>query len=166
MLAAERGIERLHNTIRMLRSRMDQSMPSGTADLSHVTDLMNIGTAFMDAMNDDFNTPKALATLFDFNREVNTLLSSGRPVSVGTLAAIDGLYRELGGHVLGVIPDDLTKDMGSEMVEGLMDIILGIRQRYREAKDWDRADLLRQELGKLGIVAEDRPEGTTWRIEK
>ena len=166
MLAAERGVERLHNTVRMLRSRMDHSIPSGTADLSHVTDLMNIGTAFMDAMNDDFNTPKALATFFDFNREVNTLLSEERPVSVGTLAAIDGLYRELGGNVLGIIPADLTKDMGGEMIEGLMDIILDIRQRYREVKDWDRADLLRQELSHLGIVVEDRSGGATWRVEK
>jgi cysteinyl-tRNA synthetase len=127
---------------------------------------MNIGTVFMDAMNDDFNTPKALATFFDFNREVNTLLSAGRPVSVGTLAAIDGLYRELGGNVLGIIPDDLTKDMGGELVEGLMNIILDIRQRYREVKDWDRADLLRQELSHLGIVVEDRTGDATWRIEK
>jgi cysteinyl-tRNA synthetase len=166
MLAAERGVERLHNTVRMLRSHMDQSIPSGTADLSHVTDLMNIGTTFMDAMNDDFNTPKALATLFDFNREVNTLLTAGGPVSVGTLAAIDGLYRELGGKVLGIIPDDLTKDMGGELAEGLMDIILNIRQRYREVKDWDRADVLRQELSRLGVVVEDRSEGATWRVEK
>jgi cysteinyl-tRNA synthetase len=166
MLAAERGIERLHNTVRLLRSRMKQSMPSGTADLSHVTDLMNVGTEFMDAMNDDFNTPKALAVLFDFSREVNTRMTAEQPLSVGTLAAIDGLYRELGGRVLGIIPDDLTQDLGSKLVEGLMEIVLDIRQRYRETRDWDRADLLRQKLSRLGVVVEDRAEGPTWRVER
>jgi len=166
MLAAERGVERLHNTVRLLRSRMKQSMPSGTADLSHVTDLMNVGTEFMDAMNDDFNTPKALAVLFDFSREVNTRMTAEQPLSVSTLAAIDGLYRELGGRVLGIIPDDLTQDLGSKLVEGLMEIVLDIRQRYRETRDWDRADLLRQKLSRLGVVVEDRAEGPTWRVER
>ncbi|MEJ2325427.1 MAG: class I tRNA ligase family protein, partial [Chromatiaceae bacterium] len=90
MAGAERGIERLHNTVRLLRMRMTDARPAGTADLSHVTGLMNVGNVFVEAMNDDFNTPKALAALFDFAREVNTLLDSNQPLSVGTLAAIDG----------------------------------------------------------------------------
>jgi cysteinyl-tRNA synthetase len=166
MLAAERGIERLHNTVRILRMRMKQAIPAGTADLSHVTDLMGIGNEFMEAMNDDFNTPQALAALFDFAREVNTLLDSNQPLSVGTLAAIDGLFRELGGQVLGIIPDDLTQDVGSELIEGLMEIVLEVRQRYRETKDWDQADLLRERLSKLGITVEDRSEGPAWRLTK
>jgi cysteinyl-tRNA synthetase len=166
MAAAERGIERLHNTVRTLRRRMEAAMPAGTADLSHVTDLMNIGNVFADAMNDDFNTPKALAALFDFAREVNTMLDSNQPLSVGTLAAIDGLFRELGGQVLGIIPGDLTQDVGSDLVGGLMEIILGFRQKYRETKDWDNADLLREKLEKLGVSVEDRPEGPSWRLAK
>jgi len=87
-------------------------------------------------------------------------------LSVGTLAAIDGLFRELGGQVLGIIPDDLTQDVGSELIDGLMEIVLEVRQRYRETKDWDRADVLRERLGKLGITVEDRAEGPAWRLTK
>jgi len=166
MFAAGRGVERLQNTVRRLRSRMKHAMPAGTADLSHVTDLMERGNLFMDAMNDDFNTPQAIASLFDFNKEVNELLTSGQPVSRGTLAAIDGLYRELGGQVLGIIPDDLTRDIGSELVEGLMEIVLDVRRQYREAKDWEQADMLRRKLAQLGILVEDRPEGPTWRVRR
>ena len=119
----------------------------------------------MAAMEDDFNTPKAIASLFDFNKDVNALLASGQPVGRGTLAAIDGLYRDLGTKVLGIIPDDLTQDIGSELVEGLMDIILDIRQQYRTAKDWNRSDALRHQLAELGIAVDDRPEGPTWRVE-
>jgi len=166
LLAAERGVERLHNTVRALRMRMEQTIPAGTADLSYITDLDAHRDAFIAAMDDDFNTPKALASLFDLNKEVNALLASGQPVSRGTLAAIDGLYRELGGQVLGIIPDDLAYDVGGELVEGLMNIILGIRERYREAKDWEQADALRRQLTELGIVVEDRPERPTWRVER
>lgn len=166
ILAAERGIERLHNTVRTLRMRMKHVIPAGTADLSHVTGLMSIGNEFVEAMNDDFNTPRALAALFDFAREVNTLLDSNQPLSVGTLAAIDGLFHELGGQVLGIIPDDLTQDVSSELVNGLMEIVLDVRQQYRDSKDWDRSDLLREKLSELGITVEDRPEGPAWRLTK
>ena len=165
MQAAQRGVERLHNTVRALRHRMEQSVPSGTADLSYITDLDAHREAFTEAMNDDFNTPKAIAALFDFSKEVNSLLESGQPVSRGTLAAIDGLYRDLGGQVLGIIPDDLTQEVGGELVDGLMELILDLREQAREAKDWETADTLRDRLNELGISVEDRPEGTTWRVE-
>jgi len=127
---------------------------------------MPIARQFMEAMDDDFNTPQALAILFDLNREVNELLNSRKPLSQGTLAAIDGLYRDLGGRVLGIIPDDLTQDVGGELIEGLMGVILGIRRRYRDSKDWEQADTLREQLAELGIVVEDRPEGPAWRVER
>ncbi len=166
MLAAQRGVERLHSTVRALQTRVDHAMPSGTADLSYITDIDVYRDAFMEAMNDDFNTPKAIAALFDFNKEVNTLLDSGQPLSRGTLAVIEGLYRELGGQVLGIIPDDLTQEISGEWVEGLMDVILSVRQRYRENRDWEQADALRRQLTDLGIVVEDRPEGPIWRVER
>jgi cysteinyl-tRNA synthetase len=165
VLAAERGVERLHNTVRALRKRLEDAMPTGTADLSYITELDPYRDAFTEAMNDDLNTPKAIAALFDLNKEVNTLLASGQPLGRGTLSAIDGLYRDLGEKVLGIIPSDLTQDIGGELVGGLMDIILDIRQQYREAKDWDQADALRRQLTELGIVVDDRPDGPVWRVE-
>jgi cysteinyl-tRNA synthetase len=141
-------------------------MPTGTADLSYITELDPFRDAFMEAMNDDFNTPKAIAALFDLNREVNILLSSEQAMGRGTLSAIDGLYRDLGGKVLGIIPDEFAPDADSDVVNGLMDIVLGIRQQYREAKDWDQADTLRRQLSELGIVVDDRPDGPVWRLEQ
>lgn len=165
MLSAQRGVERLHNTVRALRARAERAMPSGTADLSYIANIDPHRDAFVEAMNDDFNTPRAIAALFDFSKEVNTLLSSGEPMSKGTLAVMDSLYRELGGKVLGIIPNDLSQDTDSELVEGLMDIILEIRRQYRVSKDWDQADLLRRQLSGIGVVIEDRPEGPIWRLE-
>ena len=165
MLAAQRGVDRLHNTVRALRMRAEHSMPTGTADLSYIADIDPHRDAFIEAMNDDFNTPQAIAALFDFSKEVNTLLTSGEPVSRGTLAVMDNLYRELGEGVLGIIPDDFTQKVGGELVEGLMDILLDIRQQHRMDKNWERADTLRRQLSELGVVVEDQPDGPIWRME-
>ena len=165
ILAAERGLERLHNTVRALRRRLENALPSGTADLSYIAEFDPYRDKFIAAMDDDFNTPQAIATLFDFNREVNTILASDQLMGRGTLAAVDNLYRELGGRILGIIPDNLTKAAGGELAEGLMDIILDLRQRYRQNKEWAQADALRRRLTELGIAIDDRPEGTTWRVE-
>ncbi|NIV34865.1 MAG: hypothetical protein GWN58_37040, partial [Anaerolineae bacterium] len=43
---------------------------------------------------------------------------------------------------------------------------LGLRQGYRDSKDWEQADALRERLGELGVVVEDRPEGPIWRVER
>jgi cysteinyl-tRNA synthetase len=166
VLAAERGVERLHNTVHTLRKRMEDAVPSGTADLSYITEIDPYRDAFVEAMDDDFNTPKAIAAIFDFNKEVNTLLASEKPLGRGTLAAIDGFYRELGGKVLGIIPSDLTYDVGGDLVERLVDIVLGIRQQYRDARAWEHADELRRQLADIGILVDDRPEGTVWRLER
>jgi len=165
IVSAERGIERLHNTVRALRTRIQNAIPAGTADLSYITELDPYREAFIEAMDDDFNTPRAIAVLFDFSKQVNTLLASGQPLGRGTLSAMDSLYRELGGKVLGIIPNDLGDEISSEVIEGLMRIILDIRQEYRQAREWERADALRDRLAALGIAVEDRPEGPTWRME-
>lgn len=165
MLAAERGVERLHNTVRALRQTREERESAGNATDSHIDDLMPYSERFVEAMNDDFNTPRAIAALFDLNREVNEMLNSGDALSQNTLAAVDDLYRELGGEILGIVPDDLTDEAGGEVVEGLMDIVLAVREQYRQAEKWEQADALRECLADLGIVIEDRAEGPVWRLE-
>jgi cysteinyl-tRNA synthetase len=120
---------------------------------------------FEAAMNDDFNTPKALATLFDFANEVNRYLDQEPQVSTGTLAAMDKIAQELGGDVLGILPQDLVDErVGGDMVEGLVELLLDLREEYREERAWDKADEIRARLSDMGIALEDGPEGTGWRV--
>ncbi|TET52920.1 MAG: cysteine--tRNA ligase, partial [Anaerolineales bacterium] len=165
MLSAVRGTERLHHTVRRLRSVVQSAVPSGTTDLSYVNCLDSHRQAFQAAMDDHFNTPKASAARFNLNTERNKLLETKDPVSGGTLAAIDGLYRRLGGQVLGIIPDEFGEGANAELVDGLMNLVMDVRDSYRSAEDWEKADKLRDELAKLGIAVEDRPDGAAWRIE-
>ncbi|HEY76712.1 MAG TPA: cysteine--tRNA ligase [Thermoflexia bacterium] len=167
MQAAERGVERLHNTVRAVRLRLRDASPEGEPepDVAEVLDAHR--RAFTEAMDDDFNTPRALAALYELAREVNKWLDGGRDLTPASLAAIDTTFRELGGQVLGIIPDKLAPTgVEEETLAGLVEIILAIREEYRKAKDWARSDELRDRLAELGIVVEDRPEGPTWRLER
>jgi cysteinyl-tRNA synthetase len=109
--------------------------------------------------------------LFDFNKEVNSLLNSGQPVSGGTLRAVDEQYRTLGGAILGFT--DLAADSGqgaapvdTGLQAELIQLLIGLRAEMRARKDWATADVIRDRLAESGVLLEDRPEGTTWRLAR
>ena len=163
--AAGKGLERLYGAVKLVRDRL-ATAEDGGADATFQQVLNEHKARFTEAMDDDFNTPQALAALFDLNKEVNTLLNSGEPISRGTLEAIDSLYRELGGDVLGIIPDQLPEEAGAGLEDALVQILMDLRQEFRQAKDWAKADAIRDRLAEVGIALEDGPEGTRWRLDR
>ncbi|MFP4343158.1 MAG: cysteine--tRNA ligase [Anaerolineales bacterium] len=164
--AAQRGVNRLHNTVRSLRRKLKGVPSGGTAILADVSSLEDYREAFEEAMNEDFNTPQALAVLFDFVKEVNRYLDTTEEPSMGSLAAMDRIFQDLGGDVLGIVPRALTATAGQEdLVNGLIDLIVELREDYRTEKDWERADAIRQELADLGVVLADNPDGTAWQLK-
>ena len=119
---------------------------------------------FAEAMNDDFNTPEALAVLFELAREVNRADKAGNPAAAAGLA---GRLRELAA-ILGLLQDDPQRFLqGQGAVDGLTDIQIESRiQARQDAKtngDFSGADRIRAELLALGIILEDSRQGTTWR---
>ncbi|MGQ9502552.1 MAG: cysteine--tRNA ligase [Anaerolineae bacterium] len=164
LAGAARGYERLVGPVRLIRERLKRMESNGDIDAAFAEVIRYHKEQFVTAMDDDFNTPQALAVLFDFGREVNTLLNSDRVVTRATLEAIDNFYRVLGGTVLGLIPENLSTSAESGLEAQLMELIIRLRAEARARKDWATADAIRAELAQLGIVLEDRPEGTTWRM--
>jgi len=130
-----------------------------------MSDLDEYRDRFLQAMDDDFNTAGALAALFDMTRDINSQINSDDPVSRGTLAAIDRLYSELGGKVLGLIPDELGAEQATgDLIPSLMQILIDLRDSYRRNREFDKADTIRDRLALLGILLEDRQGSTTWRF--
>jgi len=160
--AANKGWERLTTPALTVRERL-RSASEGTDE--GVTKLLAETKArFIEAMNDDFNAPAALATLFELTKEVNTLLNRGQAPGRGTLAAIDAFYQELGGAVLGVIPDRAATTVNAEREAGLVRLLLEVRSAARQRKDFAQSDLIRDQLKTLGVSLEDGKDGTTWKI--
>ncbi len=163
--AAQRGIDRLHNAVRKLRLRMRQVPPAGTAVLADVGGVQDYRTAFREAMEEDFNTPQALAVLFEFVKEVNRYLDEHDSPPMGTLTAMDKVFRDLGGKVLGVVPDKMTVSMDEDRLGKVIQMLLDLRQEYRQARNWSKADAIRSRLAEIGIIVNDGPEGSTWELE-
>ncbi|MFM7245569.1 MAG: DALR domain-containing protein, partial [Planctomycetaceae bacterium] len=125
---------------------------------------------FVAAMDDDFNTAIAMASLFDFVRVVNKFidqhgLEAKKPAAeLATLDAMMLTLRELTG-VLGIFLEPPQQPSGGAdegLVAKLMDLVIEIRANARKAKDFATADLVRTKLTEAGIVLEDRPDGTGW----
>ncbi|MCU7808451.1 MAG: cysteine--tRNA ligase [Candidatus Thiodiazotropha sp. (ex Semelilucina semeliformis)] len=120
---------------------------------------------FHEAMDDDFNTPEALAVLFDLVREINKLKES----DVTAAAALAGVLKQLGA-VLGILQDDPEAFLRGGFQsgdEGLSDekieVMIQARIDARTEKNWAEADRIRDALQDAGIILEDGAQGTTWR---
>jgi cysteinyl-tRNA synthetase len=126
---------------------------------------VNFKTAFLSAMDDDFNTPRAVAILFDLAREVNHFLGQNIRFEATSLENIHKLFLELGGEILGVLSGaEKTSTTTDGRLEGdLVNLIIDLRQEVRAKRMWPLADKIRNSLAKLGIALEDKTEGTSWR---
>ncbi|HNS51025.1 MAG TPA: cysteine--tRNA ligase [Anaerolineae bacterium] len=166
--AAARGLERLTSAAALVRERLREASP-GEMCPEIVPKLETCRAQFEEAMNDDFNAPRAIAALFDLCREVNTLLNSGRAVSQGTLEAIDALFGRLAEDALGLRLAETSAGASTaerELLDGVVRLLIEMRREARAARDWDRADAIRTRLAELGIALEDGPEGTRWRLSR
>ena len=109
---------------------------------------------FIEAMDEDLNTPAALAALFDLARDINRARDEGR----GIAEAQDSL-RQLAG-VLGLTLREPEAAIGAAP---FIDLLVHLRNDLREAKQFERADRVRSGLAEAGITLEDGAEGTRWR---
>jgi cysteinyl-tRNA synthetase len=163
--AAKTGLSRLLNTVTMLRRRV-ASAPEGEIDGQVKARLDALRGRFVEAMDDDFNTPGALAVIFDLVRETNIVLGGSAALSRLTLQALDQLYRECGSNVLGIIPEQAEDRATSTILGSVMEILINMRQELREQRNFELADGMRRQLEEsTGIVLEDRPEGTVWKFK-
>ena len=111
---------------------------------------------FLAAMDDDLNTPQALAALFDLAREINRLGPEG-----GDVAEAQATLRELAG-VLGLsLEQDVAALTGAEP---FLDLLVEVRQELRAARQFELADRVRDRLLDMGVALEDTPQGTRWRV--
>jgi cysteinyl-tRNA synthetase len=113
--------------------------------------------SFVDAMDDDFNTPLAIAALFELVKAINTARDQG--ATTEQLKASQDVLRELTG-VLGLRLSDKT---GSGDADKFVDALVEVRNEVRKQKLWQLSDQIRDKLKALGVTIADSKEGTTWR---
>ncbi len=158
--AAGKGLEKLLNTIR----NVQEAASAGATGTPTGIDLEKHRAAFIEAMNDDFNTPLAIGGLFDLGREVNQALARGTPMDAQEMNAIASFYRTLAGDVLGLTVESRVDGAGARTIEpDLLALFIALRADLRKEKLWGLSDKIRDGLLALGVSLEDKKEGTTWK---
>jgi cysteinyl-tRNA synthetase len=147
---ARAALSRLYNTLRELEVPADYDENDPAVE------------KFKQAMDDDFNTPEALAVLFDLANQVNRLKDEDIDAATKKAAVLKKLANVLG--LLEANPEQYLQsgandDSDAEKIEAL----IAARKEARENKDWAEADRIRDELDALGIVLEDKDGKTVWR---
>ncbi|MGH2406107.1 MAG: cysteine--tRNA ligase, partial [bacterium] len=189
--AAAKGVERLRTALANADLALQRRPSAGEGALADRA--AEARRAFEQAMDDDFGTPQAIAALFDLTAEMNraaaaALQGEGSASATGGLAAATDTLRTLAGvlglrlgqtalpveaaddlaRLLGALrsqhpvffPDGLTPSRPEEVVNAL---VAG-RERARQEKRFDVADAIRSQLAKMGIILEDLPGGSRWRV--
>ncbi len=163
--AASKGWERLAAPAFAIRERLKSPSLPEDADPGFMQSLEEIKGQFVAAMDDDFNAPAAIAVLFDLARLVNSALNAEQPLGRPALEAADTLYRELGGQVLGIVPEQAAGGASAEREAGLIRLLVTLRAEARQRKDFATSDEIRDNLAALGVTLEDGKDGTTWRLQ-
>jgi cysteinyl-tRNA synthetase len=157
---AKKGLERLKNSYLALGNALKRANQSENADILKES-IGKTKTEFENAMNDDFNTALAIAALFDLAREVNTYLKESE-LDQKTLIEVKKVFNDLLG-VLGIAFSE--GEATDEKLGELIQQAITMRQDARKAKDFATADNIRNQLKELGIILEDTPQGTNWKLE-
>jgi cysteinyl-tRNA synthetase len=153
--AAEKSLERLKSALRPGSGAARGLSPDAASALTSQAEATK--QAFIEAMDDDFNTPVALAALYELVKAINTGRDNG--ATNEQLQPAQTTLRELTG-VLGL---RLQEKQGSGDADKFVDLLVQVRSEVRKQKLWQLSDLIRDQLKELGVVIEDSKEGTKWR---
>ncbi len=147
--AAERGVERIREALRVSPSRNG----------AYPTEVDAYRSRFIEAMDDDLNSAQAIAVLFDLARDINRGKEAGSDVTTA-----QDLLRELGG-VIGMT-FDTARDEIPEDAAPFINLLLEIRRELRTTKNFALADVIREGLNERGVMVEDSISGSTWRRKR
>jgi len=189
LYAAQSGYEKIDELVRATRKKMDAA-PEGKAGGKVTEHLGKLREKFETGMNDDMNTAVALGVMFELVRLANEL-SEDKTTNTGTLRALDEMFTNLGGDVLGIIvpaisvaapaksfvvnihdgigvSDDVKVEIVPKQKQATLNDLIRVmienRTTARKQRDFTKADWVRSLLDEVGIVLEDRTDGTTvWR---
>ena len=149
--ATEKGFDRLMEGLDVL----DKIVPAGQSSFQ-VERFVEAAEA---AICDDFNAPVLIAGLFDALRSIHALQEGKEQLNAEDLKHLKEFMHTMLNEVLGV---ERKAKEESARLDGVMDVVLALRHKARENKDWTSSDMIRDGLAKAGIQIKDSKEGTTW----
>jgi len=161
MQAGQKGLEKLHQAFaRLLKADTLKSQRNEDFEIK----IEEYRNSFAQGMNDDFNTPRALASLFEFIKELNSFLDKNSKIAEETKLNIRAALKQTAGDVLGLLPadPDILNKEHSGNIDAVMELLIEIRNKLRQNKNFALADEIRNGLLKMKITIKDTPAGAEW----
>jgi cysteinyl-tRNA synthetase len=155
ILAAEKGFNRLMEGIDILK----ELLPSASSTIDIATWKQNC----YDAMNDDFNTPILIANLFEGIKFVNLINDGKETLTSADLRILTETLHTFTFDVIGVKDEKCAAD-NSEKLDGVVEMLIGMRNEARANKNFALSDQIRDQLLALGIQLKDGKDGTTFTV--
>ena len=166
-------IENIYNTLQHLTARVPDKSDLSFATGSFLEMLSKASSSFEAAMDDDFNTAKALGEVHNFIGEINSLVNDPQfELTEETAFILNKAYRLLKkilsvlGFQLATAGREQEDRVEGEFSEKLLDFIFQIREKAREEENWQQADNIRDRLSELGITIRDTAHGPVWTLEE
>jgi len=154
LIAAEKGMNKLYAAFETLSRLKINDTPTEKAHLDWVE-------RCYEAMNDDFNSPKVIAELFEATRLINLAQQGAIHFNHEEITEFKRNFELFFFDILGMKREN-AENNNQDLVEQLMQLILQIRQQAKTDKNWEIADAIRQQLNTIGITVKDTKEGATW----
>ena len=156
--AADKGLNRLLNAMDNIRKITPSDI--STADVSDLPERCHA------AMLDDLNSPVALAHLFEAAKTVNSAMDGSIKLTGKDLELLERTFSLFVSEIFGLSPNKINNNSGrkDEIIQGLMEIVIELRQNARQQKDWSTSDRIRKSLGSLNISIKDSKEGSSWEL--
>jgi len=155
LMAAEKGLQKLYAAEKLL-----DKLPAKEKSDENLTAWVQ---RCYDAMNDDMNTPKLIAELFDAVRIINSAKENHISLTKEDIEQIKANFKLFFFEILGIISEE-TGARNNEITEGLMQLIIEMRKAAKLEKNWAAADAIRNQLTALGISIKDTKEGAVWEM--
>ncbi len=158
LMAAEKGLKRLLQALETLQSLK-------ASDKSTVS-VEGIEEKCHQAMCDDFNSPIAIAHLFDAVRIINSVNDKTDTLSANDLTHLKTIFQSFVVDILGLKPEAAsTSGKSDETLKGVMQLVLDLRQQARSQKDFATSDKIRDDLAALNIAVKDSKDGASWELK-
>ena len=158
---AEQGLERLYNVIRYAQMMPKDEKPDYESEKIREK-LQHMKKEFLEALDDDFDTPKAIATLHEFATLFFKYCQENEKIDKRLAEQVVNTFREL-GSILGILQKDIMR-LSDKRIIDLIELIVEVRNKLRQRKEYSLADEIREKLKNIGIILEDTPTGTKWYI--
>jgi cysteinyl-tRNA synthetase len=162
--SAKKGLEKLSNLVEKITEELNKENKN---NFIPAFDFSKYYNDFEASMDDDFNSPQAVAVIFDFIKDVNKIISEHENISNDFYLKVKDFIEKTAENVLGIVDfSSVNKKYDGILENSLIELLIKLRNDAKQQKNYNLSDQIRDELSRLGIQLQDLKDKTVFKIKK